>query len=91
AARDTLRRSMLLFLAPPLASLAAKIHIVVSHHWHVYKAFYATVSSAAHSDAARDSNDKSKNGDSSAGAGSGEATRSAAAETSSSANTISAR
>ncbi|KAJ2502531.1 cAMP-mediated signaling protein sok1 [Coemansia sp. RSA 1972] len=91
AARDTLRRSMLLFLAPPLSSLAAKIHVVVSHHWHVYKAFYATVSSSSHSDAARDSNDKSKNGDSSAGAGSGEATRSATAETSTSANTISAR
>ncbi|KAJ2691243.1 Protein SOSEKI 1 [Coemansia spiralis] len=42
AARDLLRRSMLLFLAPSLSALSLRIHAVVSHHWLVYKSFYAS-------------------------------------------------
>ncbi|KAJ2491547.1 cAMP-mediated signaling protein sok1 [Coemansia sp. RSA 2050] len=42
AAKDTLRRSMLLFLAPSLSALSLRIHAVVSHHWLVYKSFYAS-------------------------------------------------
>ncbi|KAJ2822200.1 cAMP-mediated signaling protein sok1, partial [Coemansia erecta] len=75
AAKDMLRRSMLLFLAPPLAALSMKIHTVLSHHWQVYKVFYTTVSSAAHRDSARANSGKGKDGDSSAGAASGEAAR----------------
>ncbi|KAJ2065495.1 cAMP-mediated signaling protein sok1 [Coemansia sp. S146] len=42
AAKDMLRRSMLLFLAPSLSTLSLRIHAVVSHHWLVYKSFYAS-------------------------------------------------
>ncbi|KAJ2454835.1 cAMP-mediated signaling protein sok1 [Coemansia sp. RSA 2336] len=44
AASEPLRRSMLLFLAPPLAALAQRIHCVLTHHWLVYKPFYTSVS-----------------------------------------------
>ncbi|KAJ2669044.1 cAMP-mediated signaling protein sok1 [Coemansia sp. RSA 1085] len=44
AASEPLRRSMLLFLAPPLAALAQRIYCVLAHHWLVYKPFYTSVS-----------------------------------------------
>ncbi|KAJ2803957.1 Protein SOSEKI 1 [Coemansia helicoidea] len=47
SAAEILRRSMLLFLAPALGALSVKIHAVVSHHWQVYKAYYATVLSSS--------------------------------------------
>ncbi|KAJ2901119.1 cAMP-mediated signaling protein sok1 [Coemansia aciculifera] len=46
AAKDMLRRSMLLFLAPSLSTLSMRIHAVVSHHWMVYKALYASILSS---------------------------------------------
>ncbi|KAJ1965110.1 cAMP-mediated signaling protein sok1 [Dipsacomyces acuminosporus] len=49
SAKDLLRRSMLGFLAPGLATLAVKIHSVTTHHWHVYKAYYASLSSSSSS------------------------------------------
>ncbi|KAJ2844201.1 hypothetical protein IWW36_005276, partial [Coemansia brasiliensis] len=45
SASEPLRRSMLLFLAPSLATLAQRIHRVLTHHWLVYKPFYTSVSS----------------------------------------------
>ncbi|KAJ2340876.1 hypothetical protein GGH92_006065, partial [Coemansia sp. RSA 2673] len=49
AAKDMLRRSMLLFLAPSLSTLSMRIHAVVSHHWLVYKSFYASSFSSSSS------------------------------------------
>ncbi|KAJ2877224.1 cAMP-mediated signaling protein sok1 [Coemansia aciculifera] len=49
AAKDMLRRSMLLFLAPSLSTLSLRIHAVVSHHWLVYKSFYASSFSSSSS------------------------------------------
>ncbi|KAJ2341308.1 cAMP-mediated signaling protein sok1 [Coemansia sp. RSA 2673] len=48
-AKDMLRRSMLLFLAPSLSALSMRIHAVVSHHWLVYKSFYASSFSSSSS------------------------------------------
>lgn len=42
AAKDILRRSMLLFLAPSLSTLSLKISSVISHHWQVYGSLYST-------------------------------------------------
>ncbi|KAJ1849736.1 cAMP-mediated signaling protein sok1 [Coemansia sp. RSA 2708] len=92
SAQESLRRSMLSFLVPGLTAVSGKIHTVVTHHWHVYKAFYAAVSSsAARSKHARANGGSGRDGDSSAGSNNGETARSATSSTSSSANTISAR
>ncbi|KAI9505852.1 T-complex protein 11-domain-containing protein [Coemansia spiralis] len=67
-AKETLRKSMLSFLAPCLSVLALKIHAVVSHHWQVYKTFYVAVSTSA---ASGNGNSSSNNNNSGSGASTG--------------------
>ncbi|KAJ1731820.1 cAMP-mediated signaling protein sok1 [Coemansia biformis] len=90
SATETLRRSMLLFLAPALAALSTKVHAVVYHHWQVYKAYYATVLSASRDGTGKAAGSGRGGSSSAAGAGDGEAAAAATAAASSSANTVSA-